>query len=159
MRSKPLTPEQLYDSFSLLAPEHSEQPQPSAAQPNNPLSALDESPARMDFIRRMRSPGGSATEYRAGTLQALMLMNGRVMTDITAPNQSDLLAAVEAPFMSDDDRVQALFLATLARLPEDDERAACIAVLQANPDATEKARALSCTLWALLNSTEFAFNH
>ena len=84
MLAKPLTPEQLYDSFSMLAPLASANAGPYAAQANSPIGGLDEDPLRADFVRRMRPPPGSATEYRAGTLQALMLMNGRAMADITA---------------------------------------------------------------------------
>ena len=159
LRSKPLTPEQLYDSFSLLAPPKGEKPLSNVVSPSDSANALYESPLRMEFIRRMRPPAGSATEYRGGTLQALMLMNGRTMADLTAPGKSNLLVAIEAPFMTDKDRVQALFLATLARLPEDDEFAACVAMLRESPNPVDKTQALSSTLWALLNSTEFAFNH
>ena len=158
MVAKPLTPEQLYDSFSILASLESKKPTSGDTQPSNGASGLYENPSRLDFIRRMRSPRGSLTEYRAGTLQALMLMNGHTMADITAPGQSNLLGALDAPFMKDEDRVEALFLATLARRPEKDESTACVATLRESSDKQKRSQALGSILWALLNSTEFAFN-
>jgi hypothetical protein len=158
MTAKPLTPEQLYDSFSDLASLEGKKPSPDDGQVSNGASGLYENPSRLDFIRRMRSPGGSSTEYRAGTLQALMLMNGRTMADITVPGQSNLLGALDAPFMKDEDRVEALFLATLARRPEKDESTACVAALGEGSDNQKRNQTLGSILWALLNSTEFAFN-
>jgi hypothetical protein len=158
MLAKPLTPEQLYDSFSMLTPLARANAGPYAAQVNNPTGGLAEDPLRADFVRRMRPPPGSATEFRAGTLQALMLMNGRAMADMTATGSSNLLGAINAPFMSDAERIDALFLSTLARAPESDESSACVAVLTSCKDQAERDRALSDILWALLNCTEFAFN-
>lgn len=158
MLAKPLTPEQLYDSFTILAPATDTIQTPDVTQPSNGPKGLDENPIRVEFIRRMRPPPGSAIEYRAGTLQALMMMNGRTMADLTTAGESSLLGALDAPFMSDGDRVDSLFLATLARRPDADEAAACLATLQDCHDAPERNRALSDILWAVLNSTEFAFN-
>ena len=158
MAAKPLTPEELYDSFSTLASLEGKKPRSDRSQPSSVTSGLDEDPIRLDFIRRMRTPRGSSTEYRAGTLQALMLMNGRTIADITAPGKSNLLGALDAPFMKDEDRVEALFLATLARRPEKDESDACVAALRESSDTQKHNQTLSSILWALLNSTEFAFN-
>lgn len=158
MLAKPLTPEQLYDSFSMLTPLTGSKTDVYAPAPNAPRGMLAEDPLRADFVRRMRPPPGSATEYRAGTLQALMLMNGRAMTEMTATGSSNLLGALSAPFMSDDERVDALFLSTLAREPESDESTTCLAALKDCKDASERDSTLSDILWALLNSTEFAFN-
>lgn len=158
MLAKPLTPEQLYDSFSMLTPLTSVKADAYGPAPNTPRGMLAEDPLRADFVRRMRPPPGSATEYRAGTLQALMLMNGRAMTEMTATGTSNLLGALSAPFMSDNERVDALFLSTLAREPESDESSTCLAALKECKDSSERDTALSDILWALLNSTEFAFN-
>ena len=121
MLAKPLTPEQLYDSFRLLAPA----PPGEAAPGPVPVVSLDEDPLRIEFVRRMRTPPGKPTEYRAGTLQALMLMNGAFTDAATAHDRSSLLGALDAPYMTDDERVDALFLATSARGPEDG-RAQCV---------------------------------
>jgi hypothetical protein len=156
MRAKPLTPEQLFDSFRLLAPSDTTR---TAARTASMASSLDEDPVRIEFVRNMRSPPGIATEYRAGTLQALMLMNGRVAAGVSNADESSLLGAVVAPYMNDDDRIEALFMATLSRPPDDEERQAGLTALSDCKTDKERSQALSDVLWALLNSTEFAFNH
>lgn len=156
MRAKPLTPEQLFDSLAMLAPNS---PAGGAQRVTAMARSLDEDPVRMEFVRNMRAPPGSATEYRAGTLQALMLMNGRVAAGVSDQNASNVLGAIVAPFMNDEERVESLFLGTLSRSPDEEERAACVAMIADCKSDEERNQALSDVLWALLNSTEFAFNH
>ena len=158
MLPKPLTPEQLYDSFLLLAPSARAAVPDGDAPPPDAALGLDEDPVRIEFVRRMRMPPGDPTEYRAGTLQALMLMNGRLTDEATAHDRSSLLGAASAPFLSDDERIDLLFLATFARAPADDERAAFLDELQQCETPADRQRALSDMLWALVNTTEFAFN-
>jgi hypothetical protein len=158
MLPKPLTPEQLYDSFERLAPEGVTAT--AATGPlGQPASSLDEDPNRTEFVRRMRPPPGEATEYRAGTLQALMLMNGKAMSGVTTAERSSLLGALEAPFMNDDERIDALFLATLSRQPDEEERRMFVEMLAECKEPSDRQQAFSDMFWALLNSTEFAFNH
>jgi hypothetical protein len=159
MLPKPLTPEQLFDSFVLLSPSVVATGTPMTAVINASASSLDEDPNRLEFVRRMRPPPGEATEYRAGTLQALMLMNGRTTTGATSADTSGLVGALEAPFLTDADRIEALFLATLSRDPDDDEREMFNEALAQCKTPPERSAALSDMFWALLNSTEFAFNH
>jgi hypothetical protein len=88
-----------------------------------------------------------------------MLMNGRVAAGVSDKDASNALGAIVAPFMKDDERVESLFLATLSRPPDEEERYACVAMLAELKSDEERNRVLSDLLWALLNSTEFAFNH
>ena len=155
MRAKPLTPEQMFDSFMLLAPGSG----PVRDAPETMATSLDEDPARIEFVRKLRPPPGSATDYTAGTLQALMLMNGRVASGVSNAEGSNLLGAIMAPYMSDGERVEVLFMATVSRPPDDEERQAFAAVLAECKTEEERNQALSDGLWALVNSTEFAFNH
>jgi hypothetical protein len=158
MIAKPLTPEQLYDSLMVLSP-----PASSGGvvygSPNVPRGMMEEDPARVEFVRRMRPPPGSVAEYRAGTLQALMLMNGQATTATTANGSSSLLGALDSPFMTGEDQLESLFLAALARRPDSEERETCGQALAKCETPEERNRALSDLLWALVNSTEFAFNH
>lgn len=158
MIARPLSPEQLYDSFAILAPLDDAGPQAYGPESSPVAGGLQESALRTDFIRRMRPPPGDPAEYREGTLQALLLMNGKAMADITTSGRSSLLGALEAPFLSDADCVQSLFLAAFARQPSDDEAKTCLAVLTEAKSPGERSKALSDILWALANSTEFAFN-
>ena len=88
-----------------------------------------------------------------------MLMNGQVAAGVSDRDNSNLLRAMIAPFMNDEERVESLFLATLSRPPDKDELDACVATMAECKTDEERNRALSDVLWALLNSTEFAFNH
>lgn len=159
MLPKPLTPEQVYDSFMRLAPAGEPGYLGAGASPRNMSAMLDEDPNRVEFVRRMRPPPGDPTEYRAGTLQALMLMNGQTTARVTGPQESRLLGAINAPFLSDAERIDALFLSTLSRLPSEEERTLFAEALSETKDDGERQQALSDSFWALLNSTEFAFNH
>ncbi len=159
MLPKPLTPEQLYDSFALLSPPMRSTDYAVANRPGEMARSLDEDPQRIEFVSRMRTPPGEATDYRAGTLQVLMLMNGAFTDEVTGSSRSRLLGALDAPLMTDEDQVDALFMAVLSRAPDADERAACVAALKDSKDQTERSRAKSDILWALVQSTEFAFNH
>ena len=159
MLAKPLTPEQVYDSFTRLAPPPERSYVVAGGAPRDMAASLDEDPSRIEFVRRMRPPPGEPTEYRAGTLQALLLMNGQTTAQVTAPQESRLLGAIAAPFMTDAERVDALFLATLARLPAEEERQLFVEAIAESSTDVERQQALSDSFWALLNSTEFAFNH
>jgi hypothetical protein len=159
MLAKSLTPEQLYDSFVVLAPSAAGTAGPNGPPPAAAAISLDEDPVRLEFVRRMRPPPGSVSEYRAGTLQVLMLMNGRATADVTAHDRSALIGALDAPFMGGEDQVESLFLAALSRRPDSEERQACATALGECESDAERNRALSDLLWALVNSTEFAFNH
>jgi hypothetical protein len=154
VHAKPLTPEQLYDSYNLISPKG------EVARPEQPMAVdfLEEDAQRRIFLRQMRSPPGDTTEYRASTLQALALMNGGIATGPTS-HQSKLLGSLQAPFLTDYDRLDILFLATLSRSPTGPERDRSLAALGSSPPAEEREQFFSDVLWALLNSTEFAFNH
>ena len=151
MQPTPLTPEQLYDSVVLLSPNRSLTP------PSLSGDMLIPDPTRLDFVRQMRTPAGSPTEYRAGTLQALLVMNGGTTSEVTSHERGRLLTALTAPYLQAGDQVNTLFLATLAREPDSLEREAAESLLRDLSTDEERARALSDLLWALVNSTEFAF--
>jgi hypothetical protein len=151
MQIKTLTPEQLFDSLikavRLAAP-------PSAMAVGAPVPATDL--ARAQFIARFNVTSREATEFQAGIPQVLALMNGQLTSMATDPAQSGILVALDAPFFSDDERVEALFLTTLSRLPNVTERAQFAGYVES---ADDHRAALGDVLWALLNSPEFILNH
>jgi hypothetical protein len=55
--------------------------------------------------------------------------------------------------------VEELFLATLSRLPREEELAAILPAFDGSPSALERRAATEDVLWALLNSKEFIYNH
>lgn len=155
MAIKPLTAEQLYDSLerALLRTN----------QENGPFGVLGAglfNPRRQAFVGKMQSQSRSATEYSGGVLQALTLMNGNDAAEASTATQSGLLAALDTPFFSDEERLQILFLSTLSRMPGAEEQVELGQYVRGNGDsAGSSAEALSDVLWALLNSAEFALNH
>jgi uncharacterized protein DUF1553/uncharacterized protein DUF1549 len=114
---------------------------------------------RMAFVNAFRAPAGSPTEYLTGMPQALMLLNGKIVDDATDPERSDVIASLEAPFLTDRDRLETLFMATLSRPPSKETREKLESQLAVQPSPEAKRRALGNILWALLNSAEFAVNH
>jgi hypothetical protein len=83
-------------------------------------------------------------------------MNGPEINQATNPNQIGLLASLEAPFFSDSDRIETLFLAALSRMPSDDEAKQFVGYLRASGTSQDESFAISDLLWILLNTAECA---
>jgi hypothetical protein len=103
------------------------------------------------------------TEYHTSIPQALTMMNNQFITEATHPDRSIVLGAViSSPWMSDAARIETLYLAALSRKPRPEETSKLLHYLESRGSATSsvsKKKALSDVFWALLNSTEFKFNH
>ena len=96
-------------------------------------------------------------DFKGGIPQALLLMNGPIVTQATTLEDSmTLRAVVEAPFLKDAEKLETLYLAAYSRLPRADERERLLKVVHAKPDNLEAQRqAYANIFWALLNSPEF----
>lgn len=123
--------------------------------------------ARSEFLTRF-APSEKPTESQTSILHALTLMNGKVIADATSLEKSETLSAViDAPFASTAERIEVLYLATLARKPEAKEidRATKFIANAGKGKKTQKGEiaaynnALADLFWALLNSPEFILNH
>ena len=108
--------------------------------------------ARLDEAR-----GSTPTDFKGGIPQALLLMNGPIVSRATTLEDSlTLRAVVEAPFLKDAEKLETLFLAAYSRLPRADERDRLLKVVRAKSDDREARRqAYANIFWALLNSPEF----
>jgi hypothetical protein len=107
--------------------------------------------AQLDSAR-----GTSPTDYRAGIPQALLLMNGSLISKATALDDSMMLrAVVDAPFLDENEKLDTLFLAAYSRQPRADERERLMKVVTASRDAESRRQAYANIFWALLNSPEF----
>jgi hypothetical protein len=115
--------------------------------------------ARSEFLTRFANQPERATETQTSILQALSLMNGKVVAAATSLEHSETLAAVvEAPFVATEERIETLYLATLSRKPDEKEvRRAVQFVEKAGPRGGNNA--LADVFWALLNNPEFIVNH
>jgi hypothetical protein len=108
------------------------------------------------FARQPNKP----TEFQTSIPQALALMNGKFVNDATALERSGTLAAVAgAPFLDAPGKVETLYLAALGRKPTAAERAKLVAYVEKGGPTGDSTQALADVFWALLNSSEFIFNH
>ncbi|TWT90506.1 hypothetical protein Mal64_08970 [Pseudobythopirellula maris] len=150
MSPKTLTPEQLYDSLARIAPA------PNYGNGSMGGAVLFD-PQRDAFVSKMRSAAEDRREFGGSTLQALYLLNGDTIARVTNPELPGAVAALKAPFYSNRERVESLFLATLSRPPLEEERTAALGYLEKNGQGSDLPAALSDLLWALLNNAEMAF--
>jgi hypothetical protein len=106
--------------------------------------------------RLEESRGSTPTDFKAGIPQALLLMNGSIVTQATTLEDSmTLRAVVDAPFLKDTEKLDTLFLAAYSRLPRAAERERFLKVVRAKPEAEAQRQAYANIFWALLNSPEF----
>jgi hypothetical protein len=147
MAVKTLSSEQLYDSLSRVA-----------LQSSVAMSQRLADPRRQAFLIKMQTQSQTATDFELGVPQALTLLNGSELNRAVDAAQSGLLAALEAPFMTDRQRIEIAFLATLAREPRDTERSRFVDYVE-SASLDKHKEALGDVVWALVNSAEFALNH
>jgi hypothetical protein len=147
MAVKGLTGEQLFDSLALATGyQDPSGHQPGVIVPNTP---------RGDFLL-MFSNQEQKTETQTSILQALTLMNGKLVTDATSITGSNKLASLLSGAGTNAEKLESLYLSTLSRLPRAHEEERLLQYLNSQPDARV---ALADVFWALLNSAEFRFNH
>jgi hypothetical protein len=114
--------------------------------------------ARDSFVRQFGSTSTTVLEYQAGIPQALSLMNGPLANLSASEDSSRLLRGLQAPFFSDSDRIETVFLSVVGRPPSKMESQA-VTDLIAQSDGSSTTEVLSDVVWALLNGAEFATNH
>jgi hypothetical protein len=150
MNVKAMRAEQLFDSIGQATGYHDPTPareQPFAFGP------------RQEFINKFASTE-KLTEKQTSILQALTLMNGRLVNDQTSLDRSTYLAGViDAPFLDSAGKVEALFLATLSRPPTPAEAEKFGSYVERGGNSGNQKKAAADVFWALLNSSEFVLNH
>jgi Protein of unknown function (DUF1549)/Protein of unknown function (DUF1553) len=152
MPVKGMTAEQLFDSVS-AATGYSER-----RLSDDPFVFRGNTP-RSEFLTKFASQD-KRTESTTSILQALSLMNGKLVADATNVDRSVTLAGVaDAPFLDSGGKVEALFLATLSRTPKSAERERFVKYVESGGTQKDKRKALADVFWALLNSSEFMLNH
>ncbi|KAA1257871.1 hypothetical protein LF1_03610 [Rubripirellula obstinata] len=150
-----LTAEQLYDCLLVASGGLGESS--VALDPALGLNRVNNT-ARDSFVEKFGSTSDSVLEYQAGIPQALSLMNGTLSNLSAGEDSSRLLRGLRAPFFSDADRIETVFLSLVGRPPSQRESAAVNRILQ-DVRKDETSEVLSDLVWALLNSAEFATNH
>lgn len=148
-----LTAEQLFDSIAIAVGHYEPFQQ---AQPY----VLNQSGPRSEFLELFAPDNNSPTERQTSILQALALMNGQFTSSFTNLDSSATLAAVaEFPLMKNPERIETLYLAALSRKPRPDELDRLVQYVESGGPSKNEKQALADLFWALLNSSEFLFNH
>ncbi len=151
-----MTGEQLVDS--LIQAAGLREPPPARNQPLNPFNVDS---LRADFRQKFSEANVARTEGETTILQALSLMNGKLITGAVDLAQGETLAAVvDAPFLDSRAKVEVLFLATLSRLPGEDEGRQFVEYVESGGPKHDRSLALADICWALLNMrAEFVLVH
>ncbi|HWE38932.1 MAG TPA: DUF1549 and DUF1553 domain-containing protein [Isosphaeraceae bacterium] len=151
MPVRTLSPDQLFDSLVQATGIR-------AGPGREPF--FDGDSARSRFLELFADRDERPTEGQTSILQALALMNGRLITDATSVATGDTLAAVaEVPYLDTPGRIETLYLAALARRPRADEMSLMSGYVDRCKTESDRSNALADVFWALLNSPEFRFNH
>ncbi|WP_442505327.1 DUF1549 and DUF1553 domain-containing protein [Novipirellula sp. SH528] len=154
MNVKTLTAEQLYDCISvatMLGQDNAPAAQYTLARFGNSQRDI--------FLQQFATPAANRAEYLAGIPQALMLMNGSLISGATSEQTSGLIRSLEAPFFTDSQRIDVLFMATLSRPATEKERELLSGFIPEDASPSERSAGLADVLWALINSAEFTLNH
>lgn len=129
-----------------------------------PVSKVDNGPRHngqmVEIVARMNEAlGTTPEEFRGGIPQTLLIMNGQLMAKATDLKESRTLrAVVDAPFLKSEQKLDALFLATFTRLPNETEREFLLQHVSAQPEIEKQKEAFGEVFWGLLNSPEFVLS-
>lgn len=112
------------------------------------------------FLKRFGDRGEDEFNSEAVTIsQRLVMMNGKLTGDGTKQDLINNASTRIATLVSDDARaVRAAYLATLNREPSTAELSKFEAYLQ-DKKGNARSRAVGDIYWAMINSTEFSWNH
>jgi hypothetical protein len=147
-----LSPEQLFDSLTTLAAPGIAK---KGALEKKQLAAGKKGPGgpRENFLNFFRiDEGADPLEYQAGIPQALRLMNAGPFNNTAETVTKAIKEGNNIP----NQVVERVYLHALSRLPTAEETQRLLGFVNQH-DAPRAA--YSDILWALLNSSEFAFNH
>jgi hypothetical protein len=101
--------------------------------------------------------GDESTTFNGSIPQVLMMFNGELVKQATSLGKGSFLDRVVMEAGSNDARINALYLAALARKPTASELKTASAMVVARKGNV--ADALQDVWWAVLNSNEFILNH
>jgi hypothetical protein len=152
MTVKGMTGEQLYDSLA-EATGFVEQ------QSRNRQPGFPDTGPRAEFLATFDASNTKRTEYQTSILQALSLMNGTIMSDATSLRKGRLGAIIDFPAWNTSRRIEELYLCAVARKPRGEELDRLVKYVDKGGRSGDSKKALADVFWALLNSSEFIFNH
>ena len=146
-----MSPRQLYESIVQAGGLRREQDQPYFIRGDS---------SRKEFLDKFAGQEEKATEHQTSILQALTLMNGRLLNEAVSLEQGGTLPAVaDASFLDTPAKIETLYLAALGRRPRPEELAKLVPYVDQGGPTLDPKNALADAFWALLNSAEFVLNH
>ncbi len=111
-----------------------------------------------DFVKRYGDSGDDEFDSRSGTIpQRLLMMNGTLIHDRIKDNPFNASTRISFLTASDAHAVEAAYLTVLTRRPTPEE--ADYFQRSLGDRSLSKAQRLEDLFWALVNSTEFSWNH
>ncbi len=143
-----LTGEQLYDSLQIAAGLPAERRDIAGGMARS---------RRRDFSAQFYVESTHNAERSIS--QALTLMNGSLINELTTPQGNPMLASIlSSPFMTLEEQVDTIYLAVLGRHVRQTELPVVKRSIAVSP-TTERAQHLGNLFWVLVNSAEFNTNH
>lgn len=145
MAVKVLSPEQLFDSLTMVLGESKDRVGGFRAGANRAGPATP----RQAFVSFFMLEEPDPTEYQVGIPQVLRLMNSQMT------NNNSSIGRVIKEMKAPEEVIEQLYLAVLSRKPAVAEKEKMLAHVQKQSDPKTGYADL---LWAMLNSSEFALN-
>jgi len=146
-----MTAEQLYDSLIVATNAH------KSGRSGWEQSEKQRQEWLQQFIRTFGTDDGEESNSFDGTIpQALMMMNGQLVSDAVSVKAGSHLGEVLAGKGNEMIKINRLYMSALGRQPTKQEQASAQAYLKRSRDPLTVYQDL---FWALLNSNEFIFNH
>lgn len=145
---KPMTGEQFFDSFAQVI----------GYERQRSRTGGDEDATRRRVIE-LFATHGAERDPETSVVQALTLMNGRLVDRAVSPESSPTLTSLlDEDQLTDAARIEYLYLLTFSRRPNAGEQGELQSFVSAG-GAAERGGRLGDVFWMLLNSAEFRWNH
>jgi hypothetical protein len=114
---------------------------------------------REEFLSKFANPENKRIDTHTSILQALHLMNGKFMANVTSVEKNKTLATIVSSEVDTAKKVRTLFLVALSRQPTPAELDRMTKYVDSGGATNDRGQALADVLWALVNSAEFTLNH
>jgi hypothetical protein len=114
---------------------------------------------REEFLSKFANPENKRVDTHTSILQALHLMNGKFMANVTNVEKNKTLLTIAQSDAETSKRIETLYLVALSRMPTAAESDRLTKYVNSGGPTGDQSRALADVFWALLNSAEFSLNH
>lgn len=148
-----LSPDQLFDSLATAVGYRDQ-------NLANGQEAFVNGTPRSTFLELFANQRDKPIDYDTSIIQAMAIMNGQFVANATSGRNGAMLGAIaQFPGFDTRQRIETMYLATVQRTPTDEELKRLEKYLAERALSLNPERAMGDIFWALLNSSEFVFNH